>query len=150
MATPHLNKNEYENEKDVVVADDKVNADLGTQLVHDAAAADAAEHKMTIKDGWRTHKKAILWSMALSAALIMEGYDVVVIGSFYGHPAFLRRFGVEAPGANEVGYIIPAEWQSALSNGSSAGGIIGLLVSITWSRTSVARGSIAMIQWQSD
>lgn len=26
------------------------------------------------------------------------------------------------------GYVIPAEWQSALSNGSSAGGIIGLLV----------------------
>jgi SP family general alpha glucoside:H+ symporter-like MFS transporter len=26
------------------------------------------------------------------------------------------------------GYIIPAEWQSALSNGSSAGGIIGLLI----------------------
>ncbi|TXT04231.1 hypothetical protein VHUM_04229 [Vanrija humicola] len=83
---------------------------------------------MTIKDGWRTHRKAIMWSMLLSGALIMEGYDVVVIGSFYGHPAFLRRFGVPAPGANEVGYIIPAEWQSALSNGSSAGGIIGLMI----------------------
>lgn len=40
--------------------------------------------------------------------------------------AFLRRFGVPTT-ASENGYVIPAEWQSALSNGSSAGGIIGLL-----------------------
>jgi MFS family permease len=41
--------------------------------------------------------------------------------------AFLKRFGVpDAKSTN--GYVIPAEWQSALSNGSSAGGIIGLLL----------------------
>ncbi len=54
----------------------------------------------------------------------MEGYDVVVIGSFYGQPNFLARFGTLYEGK----YIIPAEWQSALGNGSSAGGIIGLLL----------------------
>jgi SP family general alpha glucoside:H+ symporter-like MFS transporter len=73
----------------------------------------------------------------------MEGYDVVVIGSFYGqrelHTAwcqslikladFVKRFGVPTD-TTEIGYAIPPEWQSALSNGSSAGGIIGLLVSI--------------------
>jgi SP family general alpha glucoside:H+ symporter-like MFS transporter len=57
----------------------------------------------------------------------MEGYDVVVIGSFYGHPAFLKRFGVPDESSTN-GYVIPAEWQSALSNGSSAGGILGLLL----------------------
>jgi hypothetical protein len=41
---------------------------------------------------------------------------------------FLRRFGT-ATTATEIGYAIPPDWQSALSNGSSAGGIIGLLVS---------------------
>jgi MFS transporter, SP family, general alpha glucoside:H+ symporter len=41
--------------------------------------------------------------------------------------AFLRRFGVVAPDSTN-GYVIPAQWQSALSNGSSAGGIIGLLI----------------------
>lgn len=49
------------------------------------------------------------------------------IGSFYGQPNFLKRFGTIAPGTAN-GYVIPAEWQSALSNGSSAGGIIGLMV----------------------
>jgi hypothetical protein len=42
---------------------------------------------------------------------------------------FLRRFGT-ATTATEIGYAIPPDWQSALSNGSSAGGIIGLLVSV--------------------
>jgi hypothetical protein len=42
---------------------------------------------------------------------------------------FLKRFGVPTD-TTEIGYAIPPQWQSALSNGSSAGGIIGLLVSI--------------------
>ena len=41
--------------------------------------------------------------------------------------SFVRRFGVPDPGT-DAGFVIPAEWQSALSNGSSAGGIIGLFV----------------------
>ncbi|KAJ7101255.1 maltose permease [Mycena belliarum] len=96
------------------------------EVTRDAAQADYAEHHMGIRDALRIHKKAIMWSMVLSAALIMEGYDVVVIASFYGQPAFLRRFGVLNPdsGLN----IIPAPWQSGLGNGSSAGGIIGLII----------------------
>lgn len=44
-----------------------------------------------------------------------------------GSADFLKRFGV-ATDQTEIGYAIPPDWQSALSNGSSAGGIIGLLV----------------------
>ncbi|KAK8853023.1 hypothetical protein IAR55_003724 [Kwoniella newhampshirensis] len=59
----------------------------------------------------------------------MEGYDVVVIASFYGQPNFLKRFGVPVPlSVSQNGYVIPAQWQSALGNGSSAGGILGLLL----------------------
>lgn len=94
-------------------------------LVKDAATADAAEHTMSVRQAFKIHKKAVFWSMALSAALIMEGYDVVIIGSFYGHPSFLRRFGETAEDGTRY---IPAQWQSALSNGSSAGGIIGLMI----------------------
>jgi len=59
---------------------DKLDADR----IQDAAQADEIEHKQTWKEAFAIHKKAIFWSMALSGALIMEGYDVVVIGSFYG------------------------------------------------------------------
>ncbi|KAF9066480.1 maltose permease [Rhodocollybia butyracea] len=113
---------------DVVVANnDELLRKLDATMVSDAAKADRVEHQMTLREAFKTHKKAIFWSMALSGALIMEGYDVVVIGSFYGQPDFTKRFGVIAPGS-ATGYAIPAAWQSGLSNGSSAGGIIGLLI----------------------
>ncbi|KAL7424946.1 hypothetical protein Q5752_000633 [Cryptotrichosporon argae] len=113
---------------DIVVDNDDLAKKLDTDVVASAAKADEAEHKMTLAEGWRTHKKAILWSMALSGADDPELiFQVVVIGSFYGQPNFLKRFGVAAPGTAN-GYVIPAQWQSALSNGSSAGGIIGLLI----------------------
>ncbi|EIN04153.1 maltose permease [Punctularia strigosozonata HHB-11173 SS5] len=118
----------HEAPADVVVANnDELVRKLDANVIADAAKADAQEHKMTVREAFIIHRRAIFWSMALSAALIMEGYDVVVIASFYGQPNFLKRFGVPAPNT-DAGYVIPAEWQSALSNGSSAGGIIGLLV----------------------
>ena len=64
---------------------------LETEVIRDAAKADRSEHTMSLKEAFRVHKKAIFWSMALSAALIMEGYDVVVIGSYYGQGEFLLR-----------------------------------------------------------
>ncbi|KAK6984885.1 maltose permease [Favolaschia claudopus] len=96
------------------------------EVIHDAAKADEAEHTMSIRQALAIHKKAVFWSIALSAALIMEGYDVVVIASFYEQPAFLKRFGEEDPATGKLG--IPAPWQSGLGNGSSVGGIIGLII----------------------
>ncbi|KAF8883506.1 maltose permease [Gymnopilus junonius] len=111
----------YGIEEELVVANnDQIVRKLDEKVLKDAAKADAAEHQMTLREAFHMNKKAIFWSMALSAALIMEGYDVVVIGSYYGQPNFLRRFGVPTT-ASENGYVIPAKWQSALSNGSSAG-----------------------------
>lgn len=49
------------------------------EVIHDAEKADYAEHNMSIRDAFRIHKKAVFWSVFLSAALIMEGYDVVVV-----------------------------------------------------------------------
>ncbi|KZO94753.1 maltose permease [Calocera viscosa TUFC12733] len=121
----------YKDSTGVLVANNDwlIGHDINEQVIHDGAVADAAEHKTTIMEAFMIHRKAIFWSMALSAALIMEGYDVVVIGSFYGQLNFCKRFGVAVPlSVDENGYLIPAAWQSGLSNGSSAGGIIGLMV----------------------
>ncbi|KAJ7049352.1 trehalose transport-related protein [Mycena amicta] len=96
------------------------------EVVRGAAQNDAAEHKMSMREAFRIHKKAVFWSVVLSAALIMEGYDVVVIASFYEHPAFLKRFGIVNPATGTK--LIPAPWQSGLGNGSSVGGIIGLMI----------------------
>ena len=36
---------------------------------------------MKLLTAFRVYPKAILWSMLLSSALIMEGYDTAVVGS---------------------------------------------------------------------
>lgn len=86
--------------------EDDIARDLGIKEVQNAATADAAEHNMTLREAFIAHRKAIFWSMALSGAcvdpycftggnqltcfsLIMEGYDVVVIGSFYGQRTYM-------------------------------------------------------------
>ncbi|KAG8922049.1 hypothetical protein FRC00_007890 [Tulasnella sp. 408] len=63
MATHHVSE-------DVVVADhaDDLARKLDADVIKKAAKADAAEHKMTIREAFQTHKKAIFWSMALSGA----------------------------------------------------------------------------------
>jgi SP family general alpha glucoside:H+ symporter-like MFS transporter len=54
---------------EVVVAD---NSHLGEKVnattLSDAAQADNAEHTIRLRDAFHAHKKAILWSMALSGA----------------------------------------------------------------------------------
>ncbi|KAJ6471440.1 maltose permease [Mycena sanguinolenta] len=92
-----------------------------TEIIHDAAQAD----QVNARSVPRPQESRIL-EMVLSAALIMEGYDVVVIAAFYEQPAFLKRFGVVNPATGER--VISAPWQSGLGNGSSARGIIGLMI----------------------
>lgn len=63
------------------------------QMLAAAEEADRADHELGIRQALRKYKVAVFWAMFLSCALIMEGYDVVVIGSFYGQPQFIKRFG---------------------------------------------------------
>lgn len=44
-------------------------------------AEDAAdeERNMTVREAFKYYRKAVLWSVVLSTALIMEGYDVVIV-----------------------------------------------------------------------
>lgn len=48
-------------------------------LVVQAQASDAADRNLTIWQALKKYKKAVLWSTLLSTALIMEGYDVVIV-----------------------------------------------------------------------
>lgn len=54
----------------------------------------------------------------------MEGFDVVLLGSFYALPQFNQKYGHynEAHAA----YEISASWQAGLSNGAQVGEIFGL------------------------
>lgn len=90
----------------------------------DAQAATDKEHQMTLWQGLKLYPKAVGWSVLLSTAIIMEGYDIVLMGSFYAYPLFQKKYGkLQANGK----YGLTAPWQSALSNGTNIGAILGLL-----------------------
>jgi len=95
-------------------------------LVHDAQQANQNEHSMTLLQALRAYPKAIAWSMLLSSTLIMEGYDLALIGNLYASPVFNQKYGVFDAATDK--YVISAAWQSGLSNGARGGEIIGLII----------------------
>lgn len=63
----------------------------------DASPADSSGEvydsiNIPVKDAVKLYKKAILWSLAISLGPIMEGYDVILLGSFYGLNTFADKW----------------------------------------------------------
>jgi SP family general alpha glucoside:H+ symporter-like MFS transporter len=81
------------------------------------------EHNLSLREAIRRYPRAVFWSVLVSTSIIMEGYDIVLIGSFYASPAFRRYYGefLERTGT----YEITAAWQAGLSNAVSVGTILG-------------------------
>jgi SP family general alpha glucoside:H+ symporter-like MFS transporter len=95
------------------------------QMTADANKATQAEQKMTLMEGIRLYPKAVAWSVLLSAAIIMEGFDKVLIANLLAVPAFKQRFGSQiADGSYEV----TAAWQAGLTNGAYVGEMLGLMI----------------------
>ncbi|RMJ21349.1 MFS alpha-glucoside transporter [Aspergillus sp. HF37] len=95
-------------------------------LIHQAQESEDADRRLTIMQALVRYKKAVWWAMFLSTSLIMEGYDLVLITSFFGQTQFQNRFGVYVPATGEK--VIPAAWQAGLSNSALVGQLVGLLV----------------------
>ncbi|PNY29695.1 General alpha-glucoside permease [Tolypocladium capitatum] len=93
--------------------------------IHDAQLATAKEHSMSLWQGLKLYPRAIGWSVLFSTAIVMEGYDVVLMGSFYAFPEFNKRYGTLQPDGT---YQLSAPWQAGLSNAMSVGQIFGLFV----------------------
>lgn len=95
-------------------------------ISNNAKDNDHKDKHMSLREGLRTFPKAAMWSVILSTAIIMEGYDTALLNSFYGFPAFNQKYGEYFP---ELGtYQIPARWQTALSMSTNVGEIIGLFI----------------------
>jgi SP family general alpha glucoside:H+ symporter-like MFS transporter len=94
-------------------------------LVEKARRATDFEHKLTNRDAFKLFPKAIGFSFVLSLAIIMEGYDTSLLGSFYAYPTFKERFGVYS---KDHGYQVTSNWQTGLQNGTNVGQIMGLLM----------------------
>src|SRR5690349_6426321 len=87
-----------------------------------AREATLIEHNLSLKEALRKYPKAVFWSIMVSTAIIMEGYDIVLVTSLFAQPAFAERFGrLLADGS----YQVPGPWQSALSCAPTVGAIFG-------------------------
>jgi MFS transporter, SP family, general alpha glucoside:H+ symporter len=95
------------------------------EVTQNAHAANEFEHNMTYMEALRLYPKAIFFSVVLSLAIVMEGYDTALLGSFYGYPVFQERFGIRL---SDGTYQVTSSWQSGLQNGAQVGEILGLMI----------------------
>jgi MFS transporter, SP family, general alpha glucoside:H+ symporter len=95
------------------------------ELTADAARATKNEHHMTLMQGLRTYPKAVGWSMLISLAIVMEGFDLILLNNLFAYDEFNKQFGKLQPDGS---YQVSAAWQSGLSNGALVGEILGLFV----------------------
>lgn len=100
------------------------------EILRDAEEATDREHDLTFLQAVKVYHKAIGWSVLMSTALIMDGYDTKLIGSLFAQPAFQKAYGKLLPNGS---YQIPAPWQAGLNNGSNVGQLMGLAIEGTLS-----------------
>ncbi|KAJ5701104.1 Major facilitator superfamily domain general substrate transporter [Penicillium malachiteum] len=67
--------------------------------------------------------KVVMYNLALSSAILLYGYDLVIVGTVSAMPAFQHNFGEEL-GAK---YIIPSMWLSLWNAASPIGMMFGSL-----------------------
>lgn len=92
----------------------------------EAKQATDREHNMTYKEAFNLYPKAVLFSIAFSTAIVMEGYDLSLMGSFMGFPSFKAKYGTEPDPENPGLKLVGAAWQTGILNAVQVGSIIGL------------------------
>lgn len=97
-----------------------------TEDVVKAQNANAFEHDLTLAEALKFYRTGVVWSIIMSTAVIMEGYDTKLMATLFAEPAFLKTFGTRIDGHGK--YQISAPWQAGLNNGSIVGQLAGLLI----------------------
>lgn len=105
---------------DVVRNDDP----LAQVVFKKAHAAAEKEHEMTPLEGLKKYPKAVAWSAVVAMTVVMDGFDGAYLGSLYAEPSFQKQFGRKFG----KGYQLKASWQTGISNATSVGIMIGLLL----------------------
>ncbi|KAK3326086.1 general substrate transporter [Apodospora peruviana] len=116
-------------------------------LNNGALEATVQEHSIGLLEGLKTYKRACFWSMLISASIIMEGYDVTLISSFYGYPSFRERYGEYLN--EESGYQISADWQTKFSALGAFANIVGAIfngwATAKWGHRTVLMSSLVAL-----
>ncbi|KAJ7706764.1 maltose porter [Mycena rosella] len=123
MATiaPNDEKKSYDGEIEA-----KEHAGTVSQFKADAVEAETSEYNMTVMEAVKAYPMACFWAFVMSSTIIMESYDVFLIGNFIALPAFASRFGVWNAATEK--YVIVTKWQSALQMAGQLGALIGVFL----------------------
>ncbi|WWC87014.1 uncharacterized protein L201_001897 [Kwoniella dendrophila CBS 6074] len=101
-----------------------VSQDIDPELIRIGHEVVSRQKSETFIQCWRNHWGAGMWSLFLSCALFMEGYDTALLSTFYGMPQFQSKFGKLHNGK----LVIPALYQGAFLNSGKVGQLIGLII----------------------
>lgn len=96
-------------------------------LSYDAEESLLVEHNLTVLEAIKAYPMAMFWCLVISTCVIMEGYDQILVQSFYAYPQFQIKYG-KYVGSGNTGYQISAPWQAGLSNASGVGAFFGTLI----------------------
>ncbi|KAG9243972.1 general substrate transporter [Calycina marina] len=97
-----------------------------SQYKADAIEAENNEHNMGVFEAMKAYPMASFWAFVMSSCIIMESYDVFLIGNFVALPAFINEFGIVNPADGTM--VIATKWQSALQVSGQLGALIGVFV----------------------
>jgi SP family general alpha glucoside:H+ symporter-like MFS transporter len=117
------------------------NPSWAASTLHAQNATDT-EHSLTVRQALRIYPTALGWSVGVSTAIIMLGYDTALLSTFFAFPSFQQKYG-EAYGD---GYQLSSRWQAALSNSTTVGVIIGLLI-VGWLVDKYGYRRISMVSY---
>ncbi|KAG9671051.1 putative sugar transporter, partial [Aureobasidium melanogenum] len=99
---------------------------FGAHAIADAKHASDAEHNTPLMQVIKKNRKAIAWSMVMSMTVVMEGYDTILMSSFFAYPSFTEKFGAYNAATND--YQLSGAWQTALNNASNVGIVPGIFL----------------------
>lgn len=129
--TPEVSELSYRVEQEIssVEKADNLNCikkspSLANEIFHDAKEATETEHTVTPLQGFKKYPTAVAWSIFVSLAIIMDGYDETLMKSLFAEKAFKKQFGEPA----KKGYQVTAPWQQGITNASTIGIMIGICI----------------------
>ncbi|ORX35608.1 general substrate transporter [Kockovaella imperatae] len=99
-------------------------SNLDQELLRIGHQVIARQKEENFGTAWRNHWRAAAWSLFISMALWMEGYDTSILGSYYGLPQFKAVFGTMVDGKLKI----TNETQVGIGNTSTCGQLIGLVI----------------------
>lgn len=94
------------------------------ELAVKAQLAAEQEHNMTFRQAIKHYKWAWFWSCAVTACIIMDGYDTALLGSLQAYPSFQFKFGHRV--GDTSSYQLDAKWQVALGLATPLGNLFGV------------------------